>query len=216
MLNSLMAVKDPKQASLEIERIPVARPLSSFWGAMVGWAHYGNREYDRAIRQHQAVVKNEPRHAMSHLLLALNYSQTGQYKAALAECRRVLSLGNFAWRSMPSAMFTQWVRAERAPRRFLSQQRRMLRTKARPRLTRLPRSCSGGGGENEAALDFLEQACDSHDPELLWLKWDPLQLDRLRSYPRFQKLFNRIGLRALPLPPRAETERLSEITKLSA
>jgi hypothetical protein len=70
-------------------------------------------------------------------------------------------------------------------------------------------------GDHDSALDFLEQACDSHDPELLWLKWDP-QLDPLRSYPRFHKLFSRIGLRALPLPPRVENGPLGEMTKLSA
>jgi tetratricopeptide (TPR) repeat protein len=126
----LMAVKDPKQASLEIERIPVARPLSSFWSAMIGWAHYGNRDYDRAIREHQAVVKNHPRHAMTHLLLALNYSQTGQYKNALAECRKVLSLGKLRL-ALNALGYVYAAGGERdRAKEILAQLRRMLRTSA--------------------------------------------------------------------------------------
>ncbi len=209
----LMAVKDPKQASMEIERIPVARPISNFWGAMRGWAHYGNRDYDRAIQEHQAVVKNDPRHAMAHLLLALDYSQKKQYRSALLECRKVLSLGKLRL-ALNAIGYVYAVGGERdRAKEILSQLRRMLRTSAASSYAIA--TIYVGLGDYEAALEFLERACDSHDPELLWLKWDP-QLDPLRSYPRFQKLFSRIGLRALPLAPRIENDTVSEITKLSA
>jgi hypothetical protein len=48
-------------------------------------------------------------------------------------------------------------------------------------------------GDVNGAFDFLNRACEVHDPELLWLKWDP-QLDNLRSDPRFPKLVDRMGL----------------------
>ena len=49
-----------------------------------------------------------------------------------------------------------------------------------------------GMGETNAAFDFLHRACEVHDPELIWLRWDP-QMDNIRSDPRFERLLTRTG-----------------------
>ena len=51
---------------------------------------------------------------------------------------------------------------------------------------------NAGIGEDETALDYLEQAFESHDVELLWMNVDP-QFYHLRSDFRFQDLLKRVG-----------------------
>jgi hypothetical protein len=50
-----------------------------------------------------------------------------------------------------------------------------------------------GLGESDAALDQLEQAADTSDVWLVWLKCDP-RFDLLRASPRFAALLRRVNL----------------------
>jgi hypothetical protein len=47
-------------------------------------------------------------------------------------------------------------------------------------------------GDHEQAIDWLEKACDDHEPNLPYLGWP--MYDSIRSDPRFQELYRRIGL----------------------
>ncbi len=193
----LMATTDPADVVSEIERIRVTRPLSSFLGIMLGWAHYSNRNYDRALQVYQEVLKNDPRHPLVHLMLALNYSQKKRYRIAIEECRNVLSIG----KTRLALNFLGCIYAasgnRSGAREVIHQLRKLLRTSfASPYVLA---AIHARLGETEAAFDFLEQACERHDPELLWLRWDP-QLDTLRSDPRLQNLLTRMGVQPVPLP----------------
>jgi len=46
-------------------------------------------------------------------------------------------------------------------------------------------------GDKERALEWLEKACDSHDPKMTFLKTDWMSLE---NDPRFQDLLRRVGL----------------------
>ena len=48
-------------------------------------------------------------------------------------------------------------------------------------------------GEQEMALDFLEQAYDVRDPNVPYLSIDPI-FDYMRDNPRFRALMQRLGL----------------------
>jgi hypothetical protein len=47
-------------------------------------------------------------------------------------------------------------------------------------------------GDHEQAINWLEKACDDHEPNLPYLGWP--MYDPIRSDPRFQELYRRIGL----------------------
>ena len=49
-----------------------------------------------------------------------------------------------------------------------------------------------GLGNNDLALDLLEQACGERDVEMAFLRVDPV-LAPLRNEPRFQALLERVG-----------------------
>jgi len=49
-------------------------------------------------------------------------------------------------------------------------------------------------GNKQKALNFLYQAYELHDIELLWLKTDPM-LNSLKDTPFYQELLRKLGLR---------------------
>ncbi|HLL48797.1 MAG TPA: hypothetical protein VK399_18995, partial [Longimicrobiaceae bacterium] len=52
-----------------------------------------------------------------------------------------------------------------------------------------------GLGEADAALDWLERACDARSGSVVYLRVDPL-LDPVRADPRFLRLCARVGFPA--------------------
>jgi TolB-like protein/tetratricopeptide (TPR) repeat protein len=209
----LMAVKDPGQAALEIERMRAIQPSSSFLGLILGWAYYGDRDYDRAIREHQALLKNNPKHLVAHLVLALDHSQKKRYGTALRKCHKVLSFGKARLAMNALGYICAAAGDKDGAKEVLNQLKRLLRTSfASPYALA---AIYAGLGERDAAFDFLEQACERHDPELIWLRWDP-QLANLRSDTRFSMLLNRMGLQPIAAQPRAENHLVSEIDLMSA
>lgn len=209
----LMAVREPRQTTMEIERLRAARPFSAFLGLMLGWAYYGIGDYDRAIQEHQKVIKNHPKHTLSHVLLALDYSQKKRYKAAEEECRKVLSFGKTRL-AMNALGYVYAITGDKGKaKEILNQLKRLLRTSfASPYALA---AIYAGLEEKEAAFDFLERAYERHDPELIWMRWDP-QLSNLRPDSRFRNLLNRIGLQPFPIPPRIKRHPAGELRMLSA
>lgn len=53
-----------------------------------------------------------------------------------------------------------------------------------------------GLGENERAIEYLEQSYEEHSHWLIYLHIDP-SMDALRDNPRFQDLLRRVGLPVL-------------------
>jgi hypothetical protein len=48
-------------------------------------------------------------------------------------------------------------------------------------------------GDTTLALDWLEKACDEHEPNMPYISCMPI-FDPLRSEPRFQALLRRVNL----------------------
>jgi TolB-like protein/tetratricopeptide (TPR) repeat protein len=192
----LMAVGQPDESIKEIERIQAAQPLANFLGIVVGWAHYGNRSYDRAIRQHKGLLKDDPKFGLTHVMLGLDYTQKKRYRAAIEHCGKLISDGGTRIALNALGYIYATAGDKHGAKEILNELKRLLRTGYASSYASA--AIYAGMGEVDAAFDFLNQACEVHDPELMWLKWDP-QLDKIRSDPRFEGFLNRMGLRtALP------------------
>ena len=70
----LLATANGEEAIKEIERIRTAQPLATFLGVIMGWAYYGSRSYDLALRQHREILKDDPKFGLTHVMLGLDYS----------------------------------------------------------------------------------------------------------------------------------------------
>jgi TolB-like protein/Tfp pilus assembly protein PilF len=194
----LMAVGEPGKAISELERAQEIQPLSLILRVILGWVYYGSRYYDRAVRQHQKLLAFDSHFALTHVCLAMDYSQKRWYRAAIEQCRKAKFSGGT--RDVLRALGYAYAKAgekDRA-RQILKESRELTRD-----------SCStqyafatvyAALGEKDAAFDWLGRAYEVRDAGLIWLNWDP-QLENLRSDARFQSL-----LRGMGLHPRAECD----------
>lgn len=188
----LMAVGGVGESIKEIERIQAAQPLAHFLGVVAGWAHYANRSYDQAIRQHQNLLKDDPKFGLTHVMLGLDYTQKKRYRAAIEHCGKI-SADRGTRLALNALGYVYATAGERhGAKEVLNELKRLFRTGYASSY-----ACAtiyAGMGEVEAAFDFLNRAFEVHDPEMVWLRWDP-QLDNLRSDSRFENFLSRMGLR---------------------
>lgn len=189
----LLAIGRPETAVAELERAQEMQPLSLFLSVILGWAYYGARQYDKAVRQHRRVVAIEPHFGMAHWCLGLDYSQMHKYRPAIEEFQKATLSGGphnaFAAAGYAYAMMGDLERAEHT----VKEMKRLLRTTHTPPYAFA--AIYAGLGETDAAFDWLSRAQKAHDVGLVWLKWDP-QFDNLRSDPRMQGILVGIGLQA--------------------
>jgi len=189
----LLAIGRPETAVAELERAQECQPLSLFLSVILGWAYYGARQYDKAVRQHRRVVGIEPQFGMAHWCLGLDYSQKRRHRAAVEEFQKArLSGGPHNALSAIGYAYAIMGEKERAEH-TIKELKRMLRTIYTPPYAFA--SIYAGLGETDAAFDWLDRAYKAHDIGLVWLKWDP-QFDSLRSDPRLQGILRGIGLHA--------------------
>jgi TolB-like protein/Flp pilus assembly protein TadD len=193
----LMAMGRHESAIEELERLQESQPLSVMLGSILGWLYYGNRSYDRAIRQHQRVLAIEPQFALAHMCLGMEYSQKSRHPLAIEECRKARLLGGsrLALGALGCAHAMAGDRAGAI--QTIEELSTMSRSSYVPPYTYAV--IYAALNEKEAAFEWLQRACDVHDTGLICMNWDP-RLDHLRSDARFQVLLNRVGLKEFTPP----------------
>ena len=192
-LEYLLAIGRPETAVAELERAQEIQPLSLFLSVILGWAYYGTRQYDKAVRQQQRVVAIEPHFGMAHWSLGLGYLQKRRYRAALDSFQKARLLGG-PHNAVSAIGYAYAIMGDKErAQNTLKELKRVLKTSYTPPYAFA--AIHAGLGEIDAAFDCLGQSYKAHDIGLLWLKWDP-QFDNLRSDPRLQAILGGIGLQS--------------------
>jgi TolB-like protein/Tfp pilus assembly protein PilF len=187
----LLAIGNPETAVAEMERAQENQPLSLFLSAILGWAYYGTRQYDKAIWQHRRVVSIDPDFSMAQWCLGLDYLQKRRYRSAIDAFQKC-SLLRGPHNAVSSLGYAFAIMGEKEKaQNTLKELRRALKNSYTPPYAFA--AIHAGLGEYDAAFECLDQSCKAHDVGLIWLKWDP-QFDNLRSDPRFQDVLTTIGL----------------------
>jgi TolB-like protein/tetratricopeptide (TPR) repeat protein len=187
----LLATASGEDAIKEIERIRAAQPMATFLGVIMGWAYYGSRSYDQALRQHRETLKDDPKFGLTHVMLGLDYSQKRRYRTAIDHCAKVSTSSGGTRIALNALGYIYATAGEKhGAKEILGELKRLLRTGYASSYASA--AIHAGMGETNAAFDFLNRACEVHDPELIWLRWDP-QMDNIRSDPRFERLLTRTG-----------------------
>lgn len=188
----LSASGRPEEGMREIARARELDPLSLWIGMEIAWHFYMARDYEAAVNQALSTIELEPEFIPARHILGLAYEQRGMYEEARLALERAVIASNS--HSAPLAALGRVlarIGRERDARAILAP------WAALPEETYLsgfwPALLHAGLGETEAALQWLERACDQRDPNLIWLKADP-RLDCLRAEPRFEALLRRVGL----------------------
>lgn len=180
------------EALEQIRRAQQVDPLSLEINTDAGLPFYFARQYDRAIEQYRKVVEMDPTFAPAHFALRDACELEGMYPDAIREFRQAVALsgGSESWVEPVARAF-----ARSGPQGYWKK-RLDLALHGPKKLRGSPAQIANlyvALADTERALEWLENAYQARDDELVWLAVEPWH-DSLRSDPRFQGLARRMGL----------------------
>lgn len=167
-------------------------PLDVAMNFHLGFHYWNTRQYDQASAQLEKTLTMDPNHHETHSILGLVYAQQRRYREALTEWQKSMELGGWDKRGFLGYMYAvsgQRGEAQKILTQLLDEAR------SKPVSAYNIARIYAGLGEKEQAFAWLEKAIDERDSNLTMpgLKAD-VQLDMLRSDPRFQELLHRMNL----------------------
>jgi len=175
-----------------LERARALDPLSPVLAVDTGSAFLYNGEAEEAIRRYRAVLTLEPDFALAHVFLSFAYEATGRPADALAAAETAVRVGGRTplWLAGLGRAYARAGREAEA-RAVLAELEALA-----AELFVSPLGISlihEGLGDQEAALDALEQAVEARDPMLIYLALDP-RYDGLRGSLRFAAIERQVRL----------------------
>ena len=179
--------------AIEMQRRAVELdPLSSRALRELGWTYWYARRYDEGVRWLRKTIELSPNDYPAHLYLSWNYGQMGQPAEAVAALERAAEIHPAPYDDPYHLTVATWVyqgagqtgRAEAALARMLALRRHGY---VPPVLMAV---AYVSVGDHDRAFEWIERACEVHDPQLPVLGVAP-PLDDLRSDPRFDDLLRR-------------------------
>ena len=182
------------EAIAKIKNSQTLDPLSLIINVAIGRDYYLARRYDEALEHLLQTVELDPNYPVTYWVLGLLYMTTGRSDLAIAAGEKAVTLsgGSPLMRAALAHSYGKAGRTKEA-RQILDDLTSVAKCKYVA-----PHFFAGihiGLGENDLALDCLEQSYEEHSHWLIYLHIDPT-MDDLRSEPRFQDLLKRVGLPA--------------------
>ncbi len=178
------------EALAEAKRAQELDPLSLIINRDLGQVLYYARRYDQGIEQLRKTLAMDPNFKPARVTLQSVYEQEGMYKEVVSEWQNELTLAgnteaaaslgqNYTVSGYKSILQT-WLEGSKqlAQRRYVSSYG-IAETYARL-------------GDKKQAFAWLEKAYQDRDSRVVSLKVEPA-FDNLRTDPRFQDLFRRVG-----------------------
>ncbi len=168
-------------------------PMSPLLNAGLAFVLLLTRNYDRCIHQSLTAIEVDPSMILSYFSIGNAYEQKRQRDAAMGAYEKGIALGG------PAAFFKAFIGHvqgrfdERGRALNTLQELRDLAKESYVPLWHLA-VVYEGMGEREAAIEALENACQSRETLLVFLKVCP-QFDRIRDDPRFQEIERLVGIR---------------------
>jgi len=179
------------EAIAELERAHQLDPLSLIITTGLGTIHDIARQHERAREYYQRVFELEPGFARAHLSAGRSYLHQGMCREAIAAFEKARELSPNS--PVPLALLAHAYNVSGA---------RAEGDRLREALDRCCRTCcvssyllarANLGFDHDRAFEFLERACEEHDPRLAHINVSPI-FDCVRADPRFAALVRRIGL----------------------
>jgi len=166
-------------------------PLSVTANDNLAGVLYYSGDYDGAISQSRKTLELDPTSHQAHRHLGQAYTQKKQYADAITEFKKAIELSHGGSEALAELGYVYGVSGEK------NDAERILQELGQPADGRVSHYRLAivymGLGENEKALDSLEQAVKERAPGVVHLKVSPTFIE-LRSTKRFQKLLTDMGL----------------------
>ena len=161
-------------------------PVGPWMLTNIAIASYLARDYDRAIREQDAVVELENTLPAGYVWRGLAQLQKGLHHEAVRSVEQGLALGPERANRLARAGYVYGVTGQRErARAILARITNISRSKYVPAVDFA--IVHIGLGEKTKALDWLDRGIDEHGSEMMLIKTDP-RFDLVRSEPRFQRL----------------------------
>jgi serine/threonine protein kinase/tetratricopeptide (TPR) repeat protein len=167
-------------------------PLSPIINSTASWVQYEARQYGEAIRQCRAFLERDASFPQTYLILGLACTQEKRYDEAIAAYEKGLALSgglSELYAALGVALGVSGRKAE--ARRVGEEMEKLSAARYVPPYSR--GLVEVGLGNEERALELLEESCEHRNTWLILLGVEPM-FDRLRSEPRFQSIVRRVGL----------------------
>lgn len=167
-------------------------PFSLSIAAHPGWISYLARDAEATIREARKALKLDPSFFPAQRYLALGYNLQGKYNEAVPEFEKALSLspGSSLAKSDLGYAYAKSGRREDALRVLDELQRSPGQRRNSPFHLALIHI---GLGDNDRAIELLQQAYNERAERLVWLRSDA-RFDSLRQDPRFKEMLTGMGL----------------------
>ncbi|HXI94222.1 MAG TPA: tetratricopeptide repeat protein [Blastocatellia bacterium] len=183
-----------EEAGAEMDRALRLDPLSLPINTDVGAIHYFAREYDQAIDQYRKTVELDSNFDRAHFWLGAAYEQKQRYEEAIAEYTIAIELSRGSLEAHAS-LGHAYARAGRRDEALLIFEE-LNRDSSSKYVSPYDLAIINlGMGETEAAINWLDRACDEHAGWMIYLTVDP-RLDAISSDARFKALLQRVGFEA--------------------
>jgi Tfp pilus assembly protein PilF len=178
-----------EEATMEMAQAVALDPVSLIINKNVGDAFYYRRQYDEAIEQYRKTLELDPTFFLARLWLGKSYEQKGMYKEAIAEFQNArTSEDNPAILGALGHVYAVAGNSGEAEK-IVKELKGLSERYVAPYHIAI---IFAGLQKKDEAFAWLEEAYQSRDEWLLYLKIDP-RLDSLRSDPRFSDLLGRAG-----------------------
>ena len=188
----LMAMNRTDESMSEVKLAEELDPFSWDKSQCFGWHCLFTKGYDEAIMMAREGIRQDPKNAWAHIILAWSYEQKSMIDEAVAEFQAALA----EWKdnSLPLAglghVYGISGRTKEA-REILEKLLDMSRQRYVPAYDIAV--VHMGLGDKTGALDWLSKAHEERSGFLVYIKCDR-RFDGLRSEPRYSALLQRIGL----------------------
>src|SRR5438132_4868376 len=164
-------------------------PLNSFFQSALAYFLYHARRYDDAILQIKKTLELDPASTLARHLLGCCLLWKGDTAGAIAKFQRSKIVVTGAWYQgllgYAYAISGDRPKAEQILRELEQMAKRQYVS------TTAFADIHLGIGENEKALDWLDESYQDHESDDRYLKVDPIY-DNVRNEPRFQALVQKV------------------------
>ena len=182
----LLGMRRPEEARAEIERVIALDPLNSTYQGFLGLHLVHTRQYDDAIAQCRKTLRAAPNTPWPHAGLFIAFHQKGMYAEALAAAQKFYAVSGYP--EAAQALGSAGVDYSRAM--ILAAEALASSSRVHPHYIA---HLYAQAGEKEKTLEWLEQAYEERETNMVFLGVDPI-FDGLRDDPRFQDLMRRVNL----------------------
>ena len=180
------------EALAEGRRAESLDPFNLLVKTMVGWTLWSQRNYEEAMAQYNDVLEMEPQNGFAHFGIGLVHAMARDVDNILASARQIAEIAPDGYDNIATLQLTGMVHAIRNEEaEMLAVVERLEQNSGAPLIASIALLFAMAGQEEEA-LNRLEQALDVHGSDLPTTSFPPW--DPLREHPRFKAIRRAIGL----------------------